>query len=197
MKAPEHAPLHLLPLAPSDLPAFRRDMQEAFQRGAEAEFGACPEILPASHIERSLTAPGAAAFKAVCAASGEMLGGAVIVVPQEATAAYHLDFLYVKQGAQGRGVGQFIWHQLEARYPEATLWETHTPYFEKRNIHFYVNRCGFHIVEFFHPGHPEPHMAEWNAAHADEAPHDMPGGDYFLRFEKRRPSPTLGERATC
>ena len=24
-----------------------------------------------------------------------------------------------------------------------------TPYFEKRNIHFYVNRLGFHIVEFW------------------------------------------------
>jgi hypothetical protein len=28
------------------------------------------------------------------------------------------------------------------------VWETMTPYFEKRNIHFYVNKCGFHIVEF-------------------------------------------------
>ena len=27
-------------------------------------------------------------------------------------------------------------------------------YFEKRNIHFYVNRCGFHIVEFFNSHHP-------------------------------------------
>ena len=29
-----------------------------------------------------------------------------------------------------------------------------TPYFETRNIHFYVNRCGFHIVEFFNERHP-------------------------------------------
>ncbi len=154
-------------------------MQEAFQRGAEAEFGSCPEILPESHIERSLSAPGAAAFKAVCTTTGEMLGGAVIVQPQEAAAAYHLDFLYVKQGAQGKGVGQALWQGIEACYPQATLWETHTPYFEKRNIHFYVNRCGFRIVEFFCPAHPEPHMAEWG-----DAPHDMPGGDYFFRFEK-------------
>ena len=28
-------------------------------------------------------------------------------------------------------------------------WELVTPYFEVRNIHFYVNKCGFHIVEFF------------------------------------------------
>lgn len=29
-----------------------------------------------------------------------------------------------------------------------------TPYFEVRNIHFYVNKCGFHIVEFFNEHHP-------------------------------------------
>ena len=31
-----------------------------------------------------------------------------------------------------------------------------TPYFEVRNIHFYVNKCGFHIVEFFNEHHPAP-----------------------------------------
>ena len=36
-------------------------------------------------------------------------------------------------------------------------WETITPYFEKRNVHFYVNKCGFHIVEFFNEHHPDPH----------------------------------------
>ncbi len=181
MNSPE---IRVLPLDPADLPAFKCDMQEAFQCGAEAEFGPCPEILPESHIERSLASPRAAAYKALCAESGELLGGAVVQVPEQEGAAYHLDFLYVKQGVQGRGVGQALWRAVEARYPEARLWETHTPYFEKRNIHFYVNRCGFHIVEFFSPAHPEPHMAEWEAA--EEEGHSMPGGDYFFRFEKRR-----------
>ena len=27
---------------------------------------------------------------------------------------------------------------------------------ETRSIHFYVNRCGFHIVEFFNSCHPDP-----------------------------------------
>ena len=30
------------------------------------------------------------------------------------------------------------------------------PYFEKRNIHFCLNRCGFCITEFFHPHHRDP-----------------------------------------
>lgn len=61
----------------------------------------------------------------------------------------------------------------EEKYPETKIWETHTPYFETRNIHFYVNRYGFHIVEFFNPQHPEK-----------AAPPEMPGGELFFRFEK-------------
>ena len=38
-------------------------------------------------------------------------------------------------------------------YPKTKTWETCTPYFERRNIHFYVNVCGFHIVEFFNEKH--------------------------------------------
>ena len=38
------------------------------------------------------------------------------------------------------------------------MWETCTPYFEKRNIHFYVNKCGFHIVEFWNEKNPDPNM---------------------------------------
>ena len=32
--------------------------------------------------------------------------------------------------------------------------------FKKRNIHFYVNRCGFSIVEFFNSHHRDPKMQE-------------------------------------
>jgi hypothetical protein len=28
---------------------------------------------------------------------------------------------------------------IEALFPQSLTWETRTPYFEKRNIHFYVN----------------------------------------------------------
>ena len=45
-------------------------------------------------------------------------------------------------------------------YPDTKVWETCTPYFEKRNIHFYVNKCGFHIVKFINEKNPEPYMPE-------------------------------------
>ncbi len=57
--------------------------------------------------------------------------------------------------------------------------ETVTPYFEKRNIHFYVNRCGFHIVEFFNSRHPDPNDPD----PAEEPDEQFPEGTF--RFEKR------------
>jgi len=161
----------LLPVSQEDLTTFKKDMQEAFQKGAAEEFSDLDEeILPEEDIDHSLNAKGSFAFKAMV--GNEMVGGAIVVIDDE-TEHNHLDFLYVKHGTQSRGVGQAIWKELEKLYPDTNVWETVTPYFEKRNVHFYVNRCGFHIVEFYNPRHKDPNT-----------PEDMVGGDYFFRFEK-------------
>ncbi len=162
----------LLPVGQGDLTDYKKDMQEAFQKGAAAEFSDLDtEILPEKDIDLTLSKKGAVAYKAVV--DGEMAGGAIVVIDGEAQ-HNHLDFLYVKYGSQSRGVGQAIWKEVEKLHPDTKIWETVTPYFEKRNVHFYVNRCGFHIVEFFNPHHKDP-----------EIPEDMVGGDYFFRFEKK------------
>lgn len=36
---------------------------------------------------------------------------------------------------------------------QVKVWQTITPYYDQRNIHFYVNRCGFRIVEYFNAFH--------------------------------------------
>ena len=71
-----------------------------------------------------------------------------------------LAFLYVKVGVQGKGIGQAIWKAIEAMHPEVEVWETCTPYFDRRNIHFYINCCGFHAIEFFNAHHRDPNMPE-------------------------------------
>ena len=53
-------------------------------------------------------------------------------------------------------------------YPETKIWETYTPYFEKRNIHFYVNKCGFQIVEFFNEYNRDPNFTEDESEGPDE-----------------------------
>ena len=39
-------------------------------------------------------------------------------------------------------------------------WETVTPIFEKRNIHFYVNKLKFHIVEYYNEHNLDPECSE-------------------------------------
>ena len=146
--------LELLPLESEDIKQYKADFQAAFQRGFEDQFGKTEEtILPEKDIDQSLNSKGAAAYKAVI--NEEIVGGAIVVI-DEKTQHNHLDFLYVKHGIQGKGIGKKIWFMLEKLYPDTKVWETCTPYFEKRNIHFYVNICGFHIVEFFNERHPIP-----------------------------------------
>lgn len=161
----------LLPVTEEDMAEFKRDMQEAFQKGAAEEFTESNvEILPEKDIDESLSKKGAFAYKAVV--DGEMVGGTIVVIDTEKH-HNHLDFLFVKCGVQSKGIGQKIWNEIERLYPDTKVWETCTPYFEKRNLHFYINRLGFHAVEFFNPRHKDPHI-----------PDDMVGGDYFFRFEK-------------
>ncbi len=162
----------LLPVEDNDLADYKHDMQEAFRLGAAAwEEDLDEEILPEAHIDKSLKADGSVAYKAVV--DGQMSGGAIVVING---AHGHLDFLYVKSGVQSRGIGQQIWNTIEAMHPEVELWETCTPYFDTRNIHFYINRCGFSAVEFYNPNHIDP-----NAPDGDD------GKDTFFRFEKRMP----------
>lgn len=53
----------------------------------------------------------------------------------------------------GRGIGFAAWQAVEATFPQVKVWQTITPYYDQRNIHFYVNRCGFRIVEYFNAFH--------------------------------------------
>ena len=59
-----------------------------------------------------------------------------------------LELFFISPRFRGQGIGFRAWLAIEERYPETKVWETHTPYFEKRNIHFYV-KCGFKIVEYY------------------------------------------------
>lgn len=66
--------------------------------------------------------------------------------------------------------------EIEKLHPETKVWETCTPYFDKRNIHFYINCCGFHAVEFYNKHHPDPNFPE-------DADDEMFDG--MFRFQKR------------
>lgn len=167
------AALALQPLAGADIPRFKAALQEAFTKAAAEQLGPVQDPIPAdADIEESLNAPGAVAYDFI--ADGVVVGGAIICTNPE-TRHGSLDFLYVAHGQQGRGFGQQAWEAIEGRHPDMKVWETHTPYFEKRNIHFYVNRCGFKIVEYYSDHRPDPYRTAGDSG-ADD------GG--MFRFEK-------------
>lgn len=147
-------------LKADDREQFIRDNQEAFLYGATQEFGMRDnhfeedgQIISRASIESSLDDPNSVAYRIVC--DGVAVGGAVLILfPKTATG--HLDLLFVSPKVHSRGIGFAAWQAIEQTHSDIKVWETVTPYFEKRNIHFYVNRCGFHIVEFFNRHHPDP-----------------------------------------
>ena len=168
----------LVPLTAEDREQFIRDNQEAFNYGALEEFGLRDdhfeedgEIISRETIEAAID--GGDAYRIMQA--GRAVGGMVLKVNGERG---DLDLLFVSPRVHSRGIGYAAWCQAEKLHPEVRVWETVTPYFEKRNIHFYVNRCGFHIVEFYNSRHPDP-----NDPDGSDLDDQFPDG--MFRFEKR------------
>ena len=149
--------LVLTPLQNHDREQFICDNQAAFLYGATEEFGVQNthfeedgQIIARHTIEQSLDAATAKAYRIVF--NNEIAGGVVLQLFGEHG---DLDLLFVSPNQHSQGIGYRAWCAIEKMHPEIKIWQTHTPYFEQRNIHFYINWLGFHIVEFFNPYHPD------------------------------------------
>ena len=147
----------IVPLDNRDREQFIRDNQEAFNYGALEEFGQRDdhfeedgEII--SHDTISHAIDEGIAYRIL--QDDKIVGGVVIKTEYDHG---ELVLLFVSPAVHSKGIGYATWCEIETIHPEITVWETVTPYFEKRNIHFYVNRCGFHIVEFYNAHHRDPH----------------------------------------
>ena len=157
-----------------DMPAFKQRLQDAFTQAAREAFPDFPEVIPPERdIDESLAAQGAEALQIVL--DDQPVGGAIVTGDG---ANMMLDFIFVDTAHQDKHLGLAAWQAIEARYPRATHWELVTPYHEKRNIHFYVNRCGFRITEYYNERYPDPNFPQEQAG-------DYPGEDGGLfKFEK-------------
>ena len=104
---------------------------------------------------------------------GRKVGGIILKINKE-TNRNELEILFVSPEEHTKGIGYGAWLAIEALHPETVVWETCTPYFEKRKIHFYVNKCGFQIdqfwCEYFQPDHEMPDDEEHDP---DEGPDEM------------------------
>ncbi len=177
------ANITLTRLTEDDREQFILDNQRAFRYGAMEEFGKRDdhmeedgEIISRKTIEDSIGSGVAYRIRE----DGRIVGGLVLKIDKE-THHNHLDLLFVVPDAHSKGIGYAAWQAVEKLYPETEVWETCTPYFETRNIHFYVNKCGFRIVEFFNSHHPDPHDPETG----EENRYEGEGFDGMFRFEKQ------------
>ena len=194
------AKITLTPLTQDDREQFILDNQYAFKYGAVEEFGMRDnsfeedgEIISRETIERSIDGENAEAYRIVLPGNssgngvcednqGQEVGGVVIRLEPERKFG-DLELLFVSPKVHSKGIGYAAWKAIEDLHPEVEVWETVTPYFETRNIHFYVNRCGFHIVEFFNSHHPDPNDPDMSGNMGAES-----GGygmrDGMFRFQK-------------
>ena len=170
--------IKLLALTSDDREQFILDNQEAFNYGALEEFGRRDdhfeeegEIISRETIEHSIDH--GEAYRIML--DDQPVGGVIIKVDGDHG---DLEILFVSPRVHSKGIGYAAWCAVEKLHPEVRVWETVTPYFEKRNIHFYVNRCGFHIVEFFNSHHPDPNDPD----RGEEMDEQFPEG--MFRFEK-------------
>ena len=177
----------LCTLTENDREAFVLGNQEAFRYGALEEFGLRDnhldrdgEIISRETIECCLNDPCCEAYRIVC--DGKTVGGVVLRI-DTLTHRNELELLFVSPKEHGKGIGYGAWQAVEALHPETSVWETCTPYFDKRNLHFYINKCGFHAVEFWCEYNPEPPDAEEAACKKAHTPSDE-GPDEMFRFEK-------------
>ena len=139
-------------LKQSDEEQFIRDNQAAFNYGAEQYFNEQEleeqheeegQIISRETIINSIHHEGSIAYRIM---DGNTKVGGIIVNLKDDFG--ELEIFFVIPSCESKGVGQAAWKEIERLHPNVKVWETVTPYFEKRNIHFYVNKLGFYIVEF-------------------------------------------------
>lgn len=108
----------------------------------------------------------------------EKVGGAIIKINNE-TNNNSLELFYINKEQIGKGFGLKAWQLIEKQYPDTKIWRTVTPYFERRNVNFYINKCGFKVVEYCNKYHKS--LDE----HYNQTPEgNIPEAEDFFVFEK-------------
>lgn len=75
-------------------------------------------------------------------AEKKIVGGAVVIINSE-TQHNKLALFFVDAAFRNLGIGAAAWRAIEKFYPDTKIWYTSTPWLDKRNLHFYLNKCGF------------------------------------------------------
>lgn len=151
-------------LKKDDEEQFIKDNQYAFKYGAEQYFSQSEmkeqyeeegEIISRETIYNSIHHEGSIAYRIL---DGEKpVGGIIITIVEDKG---DLEIFFVDPFYHSKGIGRTAWKEIERIHSNVKIWETVTPCFEKRNIHFYVNKLGFHIVAYYNEHYKDPNVSE-------------------------------------
>ena len=151
-------------LKKDDEEQFIKDNQYAFKYGAEQYFSQSEmkeqyeeegERISRETIYNSIHHEGSIAYRIL---DGEKpVGGIIITIVEDKG---DLEIFFVDPSCHSKGIGQAAWKKIEEIHDSVKVWETVTPCFEKRNIHFYVNKLGFHIVAYYNEHYKDPNVPE-------------------------------------
>ncbi len=92
--------------------------------------------------------PGTEAYK--ISEAGKPIGGIILWINRETNVNF-LGCIFMDINRQNKGTGKRVWDFIEQEYPDTVKWCTETAAFSRRNHHFYVNKCGFHVVRIENP----------------------------------------------
>ncbi|MBR6713667.1 MAG: GNAT family N-acetyltransferase [Selenomonadaceae bacterium] len=136
-------------LAPTaDRKIFIENLQAAFRR-ADGTNKFRDEDLPSLFDKTCATLLDIIADK-------KIVGGAVLTINAE-TKHNKLSLFFVEAGKRNSGIGFAAWQAIERLYPDTKVWYASTPWLDKRNVHFYLNKCGF--VAFSIYGEQDAYLA--------------------------------------
>lgn len=156
--------INLKPLKSEDENQFIKDNQYAFKYGAEQYFSDKEmeeqyeepgEIISRETIFNSIHRGGSIAYRIFD--NEDPVGGIIVNIDGDKG---ELEIFFVNPNVHSKGIGQAAWKEIERIHSNVKIWETVTPCFEKRNIHFYVNKLKFHIIEYYNEHYPEPNCPE-------------------------------------
>ena len=131
-----------------DISIFKNKLIESFVFAAKHYFkdDIMDKVPEEKDIEESLNTEKIYSYNLI--QNNKKIGGTIVEI-NDKTKHNELHFFFIYPEYQNKKMGYLSWKSIENKYPQTELWTCYTPYFEKRNINFYVNKCGFHIVAFY------------------------------------------------
>ena len=130
----------LSPLEKDDREQFIKDNQRSFKFGATEEFGMRDnhfeedgETISRKTIENSIDSKDAKTFRIIH--ENKKIGGVVVKIDKENKKG-ELELLFINPEIHSKGAGYSTWLEIEKMFPEIEVWETFTPYFEKKKYSF-------------------------------------------------------------